>query len=112
MRNLTGEQRATLRALRPLWAYVRANTANHKAPPHNGNCDRRLIAGLVREYGRDAAAEEAIVHVLVTRFPPRPDVGYVNTDLMRHVIRKAQGRPRPRSLGPFADGSSSDVGDS
>lgn len=51
-----------------------------------------VIRALVMEYGNDRAAEERIVERLCTEYPPRPEIGWINTDLMRHRIRKAQGR--------------------
>lgn len=59
-----------------------------------------LVRQLVAQHGRDAAAEETIVYELVSRFPPG-QLGYINTDWMRKVIRRVQGRPRLRQLGGF-----------
>ena len=55
-----------------------------------------VIRRLVAEEGNDAAAEERIVLRLCTDYPPNPKLGWINTDFMRHRIRKVQGRPRPR----------------
>jgi hypothetical protein len=57
-----------------------------------GDTSWKHIRKLVQQEGVDAAAEERIVLRLVTDRPPKPDPGWINTEFMRHRIRKAQGR--------------------
>ena len=68
------------------------------------------IEELVRQEGKNAAAEERIISELVRRYPPECSIirehtisqceptseWYINTDLWRAQIRKAQGRKRER----------------
>lgn len=76
-----------------LMRYVRANTANAKYNAPMGVTNKKVIAAMVAEEGYDAAAEERIVLRLVERKPPK-NGWWINTDLMRHVIRTVQGRKR------------------
>ena len=52
------------------------------------------IEELVRQEGMDAVAEEYIIAILAARYGRDKVDGYINTDLWRAQIRKAQGRKR------------------
>ena len=76
---------------------------NEKFKNQSGMTNMRVLRRLVGEEGNDAAAEERIVARLCAAYPPNPALGWINTDHMRHRIRKLQGRKRPRAIGSFPE---------
>lgn len=67
---------------------------NERFVKQSGMTNMPILRQMVEEYGKDAAAEEAIVARLCKDYPPRVGLGWINTDHMRERIRKLQGRER------------------
>ena len=76
---------------------------NEKYPNSSGMVNMPILRRYVAEEGRDAAAEERVVARVCADYPPRPELGWINTDHMRHRIRKLQGRKRERRLGALPE---------
>jgi len=76
---------------------------NQRYGNQSGMTNMPVIRRLVGEEGNDSAAEERIVLRLCTDYPPNPQLGWTNTDFMRHRIRMVQGRKRERQVGTLPE---------